>query len=688
MKLAKVIIKLFIICFLCFNTYSQKNESDSLRMELFKLSEQDTQYVKILNELGTIYLASANDSCIIYSEKALRLAKSIDYKIGIGLAYENLGAFYNAKGEYYLALENFIECYKISEILDKRRSMSNIKNSIGNTYIGMEDYDKALDAYLQSYTIAVLDSINYMIGISSIGIGNVYVDTEEPEKALEYFEKARDVFRIEQADYPLSVSYTLIGNAYVELKEFDKAFKYFDKALSKLKKLNNEYGIAGTYQLISKAYYEKGDLFKALEYGVLAFNMFKERKAYDNLQKTSLDLAKIFHQQGNFQNAYKYLQFHIQYKDSVYSIDKNRQFLELETKYETEKKEKRIALMAKERKIVNSEKKRQKTIIISVSSGLGLVILFSVFLFGRYRITKRQKNIIEKQKSEMYLQKKIVENKNKEITDSINYAKRLQDAILPPSKLVKSYLLDSFILYKPKDIVAGDFYFMDVIEEGDKKRIYYVAADCTGHGVPGAMVSIVGANELKRCIQEFGLRKPGEILDKLSELVVKNFSQSEERIRDGMDLALCCLEIENEQIKRVHYAGANNPLWVINSKRKEVPENANLFKEGDGFEIKANKQAIGYTENIAPFDTHTIELEPGDTLYTFSDGYPDQFGGENLLDGRHGGKKLKSANFRKLLFEIQDKTMDEQLSLLDKHFEDWKGELEQLDDVCVIGVRL
>lgn len=294
---------------------------------------------------------------------------------------------------------------------------------------------------------------------------------------------------------------------------------------------------------------------------------------------------------------------------------------------------------------------------------------------------REQKDEIEEKKNEAEYQRHLVEEKNKEILDSINYAKRLQDAILPPTKLVSSFLMESFILYKPKDIVAGDFYFMDVVEENEKKLVYYVAADCTGHGVPGAMVSIVGANGLKRCIQEFGLRDPGQILNKLSEIVAENFAQSEERIRDGMDLALCCLEMENDKASKVHYAGANNPLWIINPNRKEAPENAIPFKYEGGFEIKANKQAIGYTENITPFDTHTFDVIEGDTLYTFSDGYPDQFGGEK-------GKKYKSANFKKLLLDIYDKNMDDQKLHIDEEFESWKGDLEQVDDVCVIGVRL
>jgi serine phosphatase RsbU (regulator of sigma subunit)/ligand-binding sensor domain-containing protein len=321
---------------------------------------------------------------------------------------------------------------------------------------------------------------------------------------------------------------------------------------------------------------------------------------------------------------------------------------------------------------------------LAVSAFLTIALVLYIIDFRTRKLksfAKKLEHKVEERTIELSTAYKNIEQKNTEILDSITYAKRLQDAILPPTKLVSTYLIESFILYKPKDIVAGDFYFMDVVEEGDKKLIYYVAADCTGHGVPGAMVSIVGANGLKRCIQEFKLRNPGKILDKLAQLVAENFSQSEEKIRDGMDLALCCLEMENNTAIKVHYAGANNPLWVINPNRKTIPKGAAAFKEGGGFEIKANKQGIGYTENISPFITHIFEVEAGDTLYTFSDGYPDQFGGE-------AGKKYKSVNFRKFLLSIQGKNMDEQKKLVNEEFENWRGELEQVDDVCVIGVRL
>jgi serine phosphatase RsbU (regulator of sigma subunit) len=224
--------------------------------------------------------------------------------------------------------------------------------------------------------------------------------------------------------------------------------------------------------------------------------------------------------------------------------------------------------------------------------------------------------------------------------------------------VVKEYLQESFILYKPKDIVAGDFYWM----EHKDGKVLFAAADCTGHGVPGAMVSVVCNNGLNRSVREYGLTSPGEILDKTREIVVQEFEKSEEEVKDGMDIALCSLEGN-----KLQYAGANNPLWII--------------RNGEIIETKANKQPIGQFDNPEPYTTHGFDLEQGDSLYIFSDGYVDQFGGEK-------GKKFKARAFRELLLSIQDKVMEEQKTIIDATFETWKGALEQIDDVCVIGVKI
>ena len=263
---------------------------------------------------------------------------------------------------------------------------------------------------------------------------------------------------------------------------------------------------------------------------------------------------------------------------------------------------------------------------------------------------------------ELQSQKEMVEEKNREIVDSINYALRLQRAIIPTESKVKAALPSSFVLFKPKDIVSGDFYWMNEIDN----KVLIAAIDCTGHGVPGAMVSVVGANGLNRCIKEYNLRQPAEIFDQLTKIVKETFESGEDKVKDGMDGAMLSIDLAKRSIV---YAGANNPLWIIR-------------KDGEGIEeIKANKQPIGDFDHAVPFTDHEVQLAEGDQVYIFSDGYVDQFGGPK-------GKKFKYKTLQKLLFENREKPMAEQKELLDRTFATWKGELEQLDDVCIIGVRL
>ncbi|MCB9223211.1 MAG: SpoIIE family protein phosphatase [Crocinitomicaceae bacterium] len=301
------------------------------------------------------------------------------------------------------------------------------------------------------------------------------------------------------------------------------------------------------------------------------------------------------------------------------------------------------------------------------------LLLFITLTWGAIRIrTKallaRQRELeatVEERTAELKEKHEQLEESHQEIKDSIAYAKRIQSAILPPQKLVKEYLPESFILYKPKDVVAGDFYWMAHAQD----KILFAAADCTGHGVPGAMVSVICNGGLNRSVNEFNLTDPGKILDKTRELVIKEFEKSEDDVKDGMDIALCSLGPSSTSWTSLNYAGANNPLWIIRKGSDEIEE------------VKADKQPIGKYQNASPFNTHQIELMPGDSFYIFSDGYADQFGGEK-------GKKFKSANFKSLLLSIQDKNMEEQRHIIDQTFEDWKNQFEQVDDVCVIGVQV
>ncbi len=282
---------------------------------------------------------------------------------------------------------------------------------------------------------------------------------------------------------------------------------------------------------------------------------------------------------------------------------------------------------------------------------------------------ERQKDFAEAQRMEAEEQRRIaqeqkllVEDQNKEILDSIEYAKRIQTAILPPSKTVSELLRDSFVLYLPKDIVAGDFYWMDALGED----IYFAACDCTGHGVPGAMVSVVCNYVLNASVNEFSLRSPGAIFDKSRELLVENFAKSDEDVKDGMDASMCALNFKNMKLQ---WSGANNPLWIYRAATKSIEE------------IKPDKQPIGKGYELKPFTTHQIDLYTGDIIYVFTDGYADQFGGDR-------NKKLTRSKFRELLLGIAQLTMNEQYHELLAFHKQYRGAQEQVDDICIIGVRV
>ena len=308
----------------------------------------------------------------------------------------------------------------------------------------------------------------------------------------------------------------------------------------------------------------------------------------------------------------------------------------------------------------SSKIEEQKSIIWLSALFLIIVTILGGLAFRSYRLKNKANILISKQKEEIEEQHDVLEEQHREITDSINYAKRIQDAILPPLKLVREYMPDSFILYEPKDIIAGDFYWLENV----KNLTVFAAADCTGHGVPGAMVSVVCHNAMNRAVREFKLIEPNEILDKTREIVLETFEKSYEDVRDGMDIALCTI---NSETKKLSFSGANNGLYFI--------------RNGELTQIKPDKQPIGKYDDAKPFTKHELDLEKGDVLYTFSDGYADQFGGPK-------GKKFMYKPFRELLLSIHQKPMDEQHDILMKAFEDWRGSMEQVDDVCVIGVRI
>ena len=420
----------------------------------------------------------------------------------------------------------------------------------------------------------------------------------------------------------------------------------------------------------------------------------KESNALKRVMMGHKALAELYNELGDFKKSTYHLKHQIELSDSIFNQEKTMAIMSARTAFDVENKEKEIRMLSmknelgeKNARLQEAELEQTKSRQILLYSILAFTLVFIIGLFVLIKKRNKTNRLLKRQKNEISEQKEVLQIKNKEILDSIQYAKRIQTAILPPGKLVKSYLENSFILYKPKDVVAGDFYWMEPTKDG----VIFAAADCTGHGVPGAMVSVICNNGLNRSVREYGITDPGKILDKTREIVIQEFEKSDEEMKDGMDISLVSLR-SDENRSFIEWAGANNPLWII--RKSEIkPEDLQAsignndkisIQNHDGYslvEIKPDKQPIGQYDNPSPYTTHRLELKKGDTIYVFTDGYPDQFGGEY-------NKKFKTTNFKKLLLSINDKKMEEQKAIIDKSFEDWKGEYEQVDDVCVIGVRV
>ncbi|MBA3970629.1 MAG: SpoIIE family protein phosphatase, partial [Bacteroidetes bacterium] len=473
------------------------------------------------------------------------------------------------------------------------------------------------------------------------------------------------------------------------MKDYEKALEYFSRSLTMSEKSNDTYGIAENLDHIGNCYLSQKNYAKAAEYCRRSLDISKKTELILLQRNAANSLYTIYKNTGDNKQALEMHEFFTNIKDTIMSEENRKGVLKKEIQYKYEKQSLADSLSYSQKQKLNelehtAQLDKEKNQRYFLYGGLLFAIIIGALAFRGYQRKKHDNDIITSQKKEVELQKDIVEEKQKEIIDSISYAKRIQEAILPPGKLVKDYLPNSFIFYKPKDIVAGDFYWMEIIQvenlevnqpenkkkESNSTQIILAAADCTGHGVPGALVSVVCSNALNRSVKEFGFREPGKILDKTKELVVEAFNRSEEDVKDGMDISLLRININNNRLE-AQWAGANNPLWVIRSSAEQY----------ELIEYKPDKQPIGQYVDGYPFTTHSIQLQTGDSVYLFTDGFQDQF-------GQTSGKKFKSAQMRKMLLSIQDKNMEEQKRFIDQTFSEWKGTFEQVDDVCIIGVRL
>jgi tetratricopeptide (TPR) repeat protein len=584
------------------------------------------------------------------------------YKIII--CNNSMGDINRVKGNYVRALEYFNTSLELAKKSGNKRPLAYCLNTVGDIYNAQKELDKSLSFYKEAIQIAL--EIGDKLRVSNIynSMGTMYQQSGSSDTAIICFNRSQKIAEEIGNMDNISNAYKNKGSVYFTKNIFDSALNYFNQALVISTKTGNKGQISDIYNDIGECYFIIKDYSKAKNAAQKSMDIAKETGILDNIKTSAKLLSVIFAAQNQNTEAFKMLSLFITMKDSLSNEEQVKQFAAVEFKAKEEglKAEQRAQekTFKAEQARKEEELKRQKTIRYAFTVGFALVLVLVVVVFRNLQVNKKKNKIITAQKKEVEHQKELVEEKNKEITDSITYAKRLQDAILPPLKMVHTYFPESFIYYNPKDIIAGDFYWMEHV--GD--TTFFAAADSTGHGVPGAMVSVVCSNALNRAIKEFKLSEPGKILDKTRELVLETFEKSEGEVKDGMDISLMSIEHKKQIIQ---WSGANNPLWYISNNEMK--------------EIKAHKQPIGKTDNPTPFVTHSIPFEKGSMIYLFTDGFADQFGGPK-------GKKFKYKPLQEILLTCSAKTMDEQHSILSKTFDEWKGHFDQVDDVTLIGVKL
>jgi len=763
--------------FFLFAALGSQAQSDSLLRALKTAPETDRPEILRLLALEVQY--SHPDKFLEYAEQSAALARKTKNKWCEAFCLRLAGIYHDEHGDYKKAVALIDEALAINRSISDNDGVAACLNSLGIIYFNQSKFDKALENFLAVLPFYSEASQPYNRAITLMSIAGVYKFSSNPRTAADYYGQAYRMMRKADHARGLSIASNNLGQAYHALgkkdsalffleeslkmkrqlndkrslasslanlsnvhlyyKEYDKAIAYLDECIKLQKETGDKKGLAASYNAAGDilTLTEKKD--KALDYFLEAYRISSEIGDLYTMRSSSYLVGNEYYQQGKYREAADYIYVNSRIRDSLYNYDRTKTLAEMQTKYETEKKEQAIVMLNQQNRmnqleldkahaeqlrkeqalaLLNKEaqmkaielqkseaqsetrrkenellltdqklksaqlqkeqaerekldaegKKRAQQLLAVLIGSLLLLVLLGVAYRG-YRQKKKantelasRNDEITRQKEEIRHQKDIVEEKNKEITDSITYAQRLQQAILPPEKLWLRHLPESFVLYRPKDIVAGDFYWM----EENENEVFFAAADCTGHGVPGAMVSMVCSNALNRAVKEFGLREPGKILDKVRELVIETFAKSESEVKDGMDISLCALD---KGSLRLRWAGANNPLWIIRYNTSAIEE------------LAPDKQPIGQFETARPFSMREVQLQRGDQLYLLTDGLPDQFGGPR-------GKKFKYRQLQELLLANAALPMREQHLLLERAFESWKGALEQVDDVCLLGVRI
>ena len=623
-----------------------------------------------LLKLATAIYNSMPDSSMHYCEEAKSISTKNNLQTQYGYSLICEVRYTLLKGDFKTSLQKINEAAKIFEDAKNNSGLAKCY-SLKSIAMGRLDNQKEHLTYqLKSLELYTLAHDTDGICSASVNLANVYKDNGEYEKALTVLDNLKKLHQpVSTNNFYIELNY---GTIYLNQKKYTPAINHLQNAVK----------FARTYKMMDSeitALTHLAECFKQTNLNTEAINFFNEALSLAIKNKFALEerdalksLITLLEKEKKLPEAFAALKRFNFLQDSLLNLEKIKSIQKIESELKLTEKEKIIAEQNLALEKEQLEKQTGKLQRILLTGGLVILIVALIFLYYHFKRTGRLFALIKVQKKEVEFQKELIEAKNKEVTDSINYARYIQSGMLPSEKNIKNLFPDHFIFYKPKDIVAGDFYW---VESTSNNQSLFAVCDCTGHGVPGAMVSIVACNALTRAVKEFKLTNPALIFDKVNLLMQETFSKSEYDIKDGMDGVLCSFDASTMQLQ---VAAANNPLWIIGPVQFGMEKDSHM----ELMQISADKQPVGkHGEESQPFTVKNVTLAKGEMLYLFTDGFADQFGGEK-------GKKYKYKQLQELLLQIAHLPMEAQKIKLHTTFEEWRGNLEQVDDVLVVGIRV
>jgi serine phosphatase RsbU (regulator of sigma subunit) len=613
--------------------------------------------------LGNCYYVKGN-----YDSAGYAYRKSVAYfgsdsisRMSLATAYSNIGLISINQAKYSEGLSWQFKALAIYELSGDKRGILRCYNAIAVVYNELgeltknkNDFSSAM-LYLRKCLELSAETSDSM-GISNVmmNIGTAHQRMGNNDSALWYFRESAVRAERQKDIYTYSSALSNIAEEYRRLGNTAEAKKTALQALQLKIQSGDQLGECALRIILAQIYEKTGEKEKQRQELDAAYSLSQKIGAAREQSSSARTLAGLYAAQGNYAAAWPLINDYLLLNDSLNSSQGMLVIQELKARFDDENQKKQIALLTQQNQIAELTATRQRQLLIFSIGGVLLLLLLAAMIYRSLRQKKRANKSLQQAFG-------IIEERNKSITDSIRYASHLQQAILPGPEIIARLLPNSFILYQPKDIVAGDFYWV----EEHNGLVFFAAADCTGHGVPGAMVSVVCSKALDTAVHEMKLTEPGKILDAATEIVLQTFARTSAEINDGMDISLCAW---NRQTNTLQWAGANNPLLLI-------PENQEPQL------IAPDKQPVGRTRQRKNFTTHTFSLSRSAQLYLYSDGFGDQFGGAE-------GKKVKQKKLKELLIEYHQLEPAVQHEKLLDFFTQWKGTLEQIDDILVMGVNL